>query len=169
MSALPVTALTNRSRLTDLISLSWLPLLLAVAFCGLLWLSIQARNSTWMSDTVTKRLDLLWCLTLLGTFIAGVFVGGCISFFLAYLVTNSYSYDKYKAERDAIAPVIANDPAFKHIEITEDQEPRGGAHISGYVPTAADKKRLKELVIRALGERHSEYLMKPVRVRDEQK
>ena len=101
-----------------------------------------------MSDAVTKRLGLVGCLALIGTFIAGVFVGGCVSIFL--IATNS-SCDKYVAERDAVAPVVANDPAFKDVHITEDSEPPGGAYISGWVPTTADKKRLKELVIRALG------------------
>ncbi len=167
MSLLPGRmASMERSRLPDLMSLSWLPILLALVFCGLLWLSIQARNRTWTRDAVTKRLSLVGCLALIGTFIAGVLVGGCVSILL--IATNGSSYDNYVAERDAVAPVIANDPAFKDVHITEDSEPPGGAYISGWVPTTADKKRLKELVIRALGERHGEYLMRPVRIRDRQ-
>jgi hypothetical protein len=160
----------TRSLLTDLMP-DLLPLLLlALAIGGILWVTIQTRKSTWISDAVTKRLGLVGCLTLMGTFIAGALVGGCVSGFLTVVAIQGSSHDRrYEYERDAVAPVIAKDPAFKDVHVSEDSDPTGGAYISGYVPTTADKKRLKDLVIRALGERHGEYLMRPVHARDERK
>jgi hypothetical protein len=105
----------------------------------------------------------------------GALFGGFICllvglWFGAWAIDTTLRHSRYVEERDAldaIVPPIAKDPAFKDVHITEESS--GMAWISGYVPTTADKKRLKDLIIRALGERHGEYLMKPVRVRDEQR
>jgi hypothetical protein len=70
----------------------------------------------------------------------------------------------YEDERDAVAPAIANDPAFKDVHVS--QYTGGGVAITGYVPTEADKKRLHEMVARAISERRAEYVMH-VSARDE--
>jgi hypothetical protein len=61
---------------------------------------------------------------------------------------------QFVEERDAVAPAIAKDPAFKDVHIDEDSE--GFAQVAGKVPTADDKDRLQEAITRALGQRHAE-------------
>jgi hypothetical protein len=88
----------------------------------------------------------------------------------AWAIDTALRHARYVEERDAldaIVPPIAKDPAFKDVHITEESS--GIVWISGYVPTTADKKRLKDLVIRALGERHGESLMTHVHARDERR
>lgn len=101
----------------------------------------------------------------------GGFIGLVVGlYFGAWAIDTGLKHSQYVHERDAIdaiVPPIAKDPAFKDVHITEDSG--GGVWISGYVPTTADKKRLNDLVIRALGERHGEYLMTHVHARDERK
>jgi hypothetical protein len=107
--------------------------------------------------------------------VVGALFTGCLIlavgiWFGAWAMATSIWHERYIQERnalDAIVPPIAKDPAFKDVHITEESS--GGAWISGYVPTTADKKRLRELVIRALGERHGENQMTHVHARDERK
>jgi hypothetical protein len=87
--------------------------------------------------------------------IIGAVLGGCVSSILTRIgVEHMYGHKLYEDERNTVAPTIAKDPAFKGVDIGEDSE--GGVWIVGYVPTTADKNRLKELVVRALGERRAE-------------
>jgi hypothetical protein len=120
-----------------------------------------------MSDGAKKRPRYAVGFGLACAFLGGALVGGCLSHGLTGIAIQNISRHKqYEDERDEVAPAIAKDPAFKDIDICEYSG--GGSRIVGSVPTTADKKRLQELVIRALGERGAERVVK-VRARDERK
>ena len=69
---------------------------------------------------------------------------------------------RYLEERDAVAPILAADPAFSAIEIHERSE--GGIYFVGGV-AAADRARLRARVEQALGERRARELMAAVDVK----
>jgi hypothetical protein len=69
---------------------------------------------------------------------------------------------RYLEERDAIAPVLAADPAFAHVEFEERSS--GGIELVGEVPTPADRDRLRGRIVRLLGERRADEAMLAVGV-----
>jgi hypothetical protein len=118
-----------------------------------------------MSDEPKRKQGYAGSFGLGVAFVVGAIVGGCAMTVLTAIgVQRSSRHKQYEHERDAVAPAIAKDPAFKHVEF--DEESIGGIWITGEVLTTADKKRLQELVIRALGERRAEDVMH-VHARDE--
>jgi len=84
------------------------------------------------------------------------FILGCIvgSFLEGIGQLTSRRHAQFVEERDAVAPAIAKDTAFKDVHIYEDSE--GFAEVVGNVRTADDKNRLQESITRALGQRHAE-------------
>jgi hypothetical protein len=117
-----------------------------------------------MSDEPKKRQGY-GCFGLGVAFIAGALVGGCLSNVITRIAVQVVdSQKRHQDEREAVAPIIAKDPAFKDVQLREDSD--GAIFIAGYVPTTADKKRLKELIARALGERGAERVTQ-VGARDE--
>jgi hypothetical protein len=86
-------------------------------------------------------------------FVLLVWSGGCFSagLILGLLRGEGGAYHRqYLEERNAIAPILMNDPAFAGVEIHEASD--GGVWVGGKVPTQADKNRLREALIRAIGE-----------------
>lgn len=77
--------------------------------------------------------------------------------------SRSAYHHRYREELDAIAPILAGDPAFERVEIHESSA--GGVYLAGEVPTAKDRDRLREKVVRAIGERRAESIMIAVDVR----
>jgi hypothetical protein len=116
-----------------------------------------------------KREGCAGCFGYGVVFILGAIVGGCLSNGVTRIALNQLSRVKqYEDERDAVAPVLARDPAFKDVHIGELSV--GGIWMTGSVPTTADKNRLKELVMRALGEpRATELVVTHVEAKDEHK
>ena len=75
-----------------------------------------------------------------------------------------YRNEQYRRERELIAPILAADPAYSRIEIYPLSV--GGISLVGGVPTAADKDRLREQVIRAVGEARASQMMLGIDVLD---
>jgi hypothetical protein len=75
----------------------------------------------------------------------------------------SNNHHRYLEEGDAIARLVAADPAFSEIEILEDS--RGGVYLSGDVATPADLARLRSAVVQAIGEGQAQKAMSGVGVK----
>jgi hypothetical protein len=107
-----------------------------------------------MSDVPKRQQGYAGCAGLIAAFVAGAVVGSCVSNILTRIAVQQLARQKqYENERDAVAPTIAKDPAFRDVHVYEDSE--GFAWVAGKVPTAADKKRLQDVVTRAIGERRA--------------
>jgi hypothetical protein len=70
---------------------------------------------------------------------------------------------RFLEEQEAIAPVLAGDPAFAGVNLHEYSG--GGVWLSGEVPTPEDLGRLRAGVIRAMGERRAREGMFAVSVK----
>ena len=106
-------------------------------------------------------------MALLAAFAAGIVVGGLAGHVLGEIATETrFERARIEEERKAVAPAIAEDPAFKNVTIGEDSG--GSIWLIGTVPTTADKKRLKELVTRAIGRQRAKLVMHVV-AEDEQR
>jgi hypothetical protein len=83
-----------------------------------------------MSDEPKKGAGRAGCFGLGMVFVLGAIVGGCAMTVLTLIgVQRNSRHEQYEHERDAVAPAIAKDPAFKHVEIGE--ESIGGIWITG--------------------------------------
>jgi hypothetical protein len=71
--------------------------------------------------------------------------------------------EQYHRERELVAPILASDPAFTEIAIS--QRSNGGIWLSGVVPTPQDISRLRESLIRAVGALRTEQLLSGIRLR----
>jgi hypothetical protein len=58
-------------------------------------------------------------------------------------------------QRDAVAPILASDPAFSGVRVTTYDD-GGWILLEGEVPTEGDKWRLMEAVSQAIGRRRAE-------------
>jgi hypothetical protein len=70
---------------------------------------------------------------------------------------------RFLEEQEAIAPLLAGDPAFAGVELREYSG--GGVYLAGEVPTAEDLGRLRVGIVRAVGERRAQEVMPGVSVR----
>jgi hypothetical protein len=107
------------------------------------------------------------CIFVFGSFLAGallgVIVAGTLGVILGAVAGERGRYHaRYREEREAVVPAIEKDPAFKAVEIEEKSD--GGIELSGSVPTPADRKRLEEIVMRAIGETRANYATRGVDV-----
>jgi hypothetical protein len=75
----------------------------------------------------------------------------------------SVYHRRFLEEQEAIAPLLASDPAFSKVELHEYSA--GGVYLMGEVSTAEDLSRLRVGVIRAVGERRAREVMAAVGVR----
>lgn len=90
------------------------------------------------------------------------FAFGC-GFIVGALVGTVDAYHRqYLEEREAFAPTIAADPAFAGIEIVQRSD--GGIQLIGKVPTPEDLERLRDHVIRAIGETRAKEAMQAIHV-----
>jgi hypothetical protein len=69
---------------------------------------------------------------------------------------------RYLEEREAIAAAVAADPAFGRVEVVERSA--GGVDLVGEVPATGDLDRLRQLLIRRLGEHRAHEAMLAVDV-----
>jgi hypothetical protein len=92
-------------------------------------------------------------------------VGGslCSGVLCGLLAEQGAYHRRYLEECEALAPLLADDPAFTSIEIWELSS--GGAHLFGEVATQADLLRLRKAVIHAVGESRSYIAMTGVWVK----
>ena len=111
---------------------------------------------TWQS---TARRVLL---ALGGLLVLGFCTGSGVFAWVLIRTTEAY-HSRYLEERDALAPVLAGDPAFAGVEVHEYSG--GGVYLSGEVPTAADLGRLKGHVEQAVGADRAKMILYGVSVR----
>lgn len=64
---------------------------------------------------------------------------------------------QYLKEREALAPVLASDPAFAGVEL--DERSRGGVDLLGEVRSPDDKERLRAAVTRMVGEARAKEML----------
>jgi hypothetical protein len=83
----------------------------------------------------------------------GVFVGG-----------NGPKHDRYDEERALIQPILLRDPAFAGVTIDERTWGGGGAELGGEVTNPADATRLREAIIRRIGESRAADLVRGITV-----
>ncbi len=103
-----------------------------------------------MSD-VEKRSGF-GCVTLLAVYLSGAVPGALLGFFLGGIhAGDKHQRSRFGEKAKAIEAAIQNDPDFKTLRIglaSPYEEP----HLHGAVPTEASKKRLHEVLTRAVGE-----------------
>ena len=89
-----------------------------------------------------------------------VFVGFCgMSFLYGAVVGEARAYHRqWEEQREAIAAILASNPAFRNIEISESND-GGWILLKGHVPSSTDRGRLRRELIRAIGERRTENAM----------
>lgn len=68
-------------------------------------------------------------------------------------------HQRYLNERDLLAPVLANDPAFADIKILEATGPGGGIYLIGSVKVGAPFERLKAELMKLFGEPRAKELL----------
>src|SRR5262249_14821667 len=111
-----------------------------------------AQKGNGRGDGVFRRLTLIG-----GTLFAlGPCLGSGLVIGLMRGTRDAYPL-RYLEERAAIAPVIAADPAFAHVEVGERSN--GGVELVGEVPTPGDLNRLRALIVRRLGEHRANEAM----------
>ena len=94
------------------------------------------------------------CAGQIAILVAGFIFGGVAGLLVGSLAVESGMYEQRANEQcEALTPAIANNPAFKDIHL--DNDSAGFVWVHGKVPTTADKKRLEEIVTRAIGERRA--------------
>jgi hypothetical protein len=92
----------------------------------------------------------VWCFALVASVAINVLVG-CAGFFLGTMSTEARIDRRRTAEEtEALAPILAGDPAFKDVQILKLSS--GGVQLSGTVPTSSARERLRAQVMKALGE-----------------
>ena len=70
---------------------------------------------------------------------------------------------RYREERQAIAPLLTEDPAFGNVRLEEYSG--GGVYLHGEVPTPADLEHLRTAVALAVGQQRSRRVLSGVRAR----
>ena len=123
---------------------------------------LHGRNisdpTTHTSEWFAKKFLLGFCLLLAIGF--GLCIGGVLG-----LLTGEYgAYQRlYLEQYDIVAPTLASDPAFAKVEVLERSD--GGIWLLGEVPTSADRERVTNVVIRAIGEKRAKEAMGGVKVK----
>jgi hypothetical protein len=65
--------------------------------------------------------------------------------------------EQYHRERELVEPILANDPAFADVRL--GQRSSGGIWLEGTVPTERDRSRLREAIVRAVGESRADEIL----------
>ena len=106
-----------------------------------------------------SRADVVVALACLAG--AGLFIGAGFGFGMLYAggqIRMQQSHD----EREVIEPILASDPAFSGLKCLERSI--GGIEVIGTVSTQADHDRLRERIVRAVGEKRADEMVRPVMV-----
>jgi hypothetical protein len=77
---------------------------------------------------------------------------------------NGANHRRYLEEREALMPVLASDPSFSGIEISERSK-QGGVDLVGEVSSTSEMERLRVVVSRAIGEARAAEALTGVGVR----
>ena len=86
-----------------------------------------------------------------------------IGFGFGVLYTELRGYhQQYLDEREQIEPILASDPAFREVWCSRRSD--GGVYLFGSVPTKADRDRLRERIVRVVGEKRADDIMYALRV-----
>jgi hypothetical protein len=110
-----------------------------------------------------RQVFLRWVLW---TWLAVVCLGGCFGLGLFYGLmrgTEEGYRRQYQQERELVEPILAKEPAFAEVAI--HRRSNGGIYLLGQVPTAQDYSRLRESVIRAVGEPRAKEILLAVDAR----
>jgi hypothetical protein len=133
----------DRPRPTDLMSFSWLVLLVALAIGSLLWLTIQTRKRGPFS---VDRIVL--CATL--CVVVGL-LSLCGSFMLGRELKMRTIKDRhFLVDQRRILRAIEQHPESKSLDVSRDSE--GRAIVVGALPSKAAKQALRRLLIQQGGE-----------------
>jgi hypothetical protein len=90
------------------------------------------------------------------------FIGG-VGFAFGRLSAEGGAYNKqYHEERVLIEPLLATDPAFSKVQCSARSN--GGVALVGTVPTQADRDRLREWIVRFVGEKRADEIVLAVGV-----
>lgn len=98
------------------------------------------------------------CATILSTILGGV-VG--FGFGLLYATGQAYQ-QQYLAEKERIEPILASDLIFR--DVTCHRRSNGGVYLNGVVATQADRDRLREQIVRVVGEKRADEIVLAVMV-----
>ena len=120
---------------------------------GLLcWRDAGARRSAGTGDVpegalLRRGLRTFAAIAILAVCTAAALLAG-------FLAGERQAYQRrYREERQEIAPLLTEDPAFANVRLEEYSG--GGAYLTGEVPTPADLERLRKAVARAVGDGRS--------------
>jgi hypothetical protein len=120
--------------------------------------STVASNSIESISLPQRMVLVTGSLFPLGFFlVAGALIGMIIGTLLGQ---GSLYYRRYLEEQEILSPILASDPAFSGVEINERSD--GGVYLTGDLPTPPDLARLRERIIRAVGETRSKDVMRGV-------
>lgn len=98
------------------------------------------------------------CAAILST-ILGIVIG----FWCGLFYGESRGYHRqYLEERELIEPLLASDPALSDVKVLARSS--GGLELIGTVPTQSDRDRLRDRIIRAVGEKRADEIVRPVMV-----
>jgi hypothetical protein len=102
------------------------------------------------------------CLYLVGVVVLGIF---CALSFWAGVIYKEVEGYRYQTRREEalIEPILKSDAAYSHIGFGNYSG--GGAVLYGYVASENDLSRLREAIIRAVGETHTERILRNVSVK----
>jgi hypothetical protein len=108
--------------------------------------------------TASRILIIVGSILVLGLCLGAVLLGGLLA------GERGAYHRRFLEEQQALAPVLVGDPAFAGVELYETS--RGAASLTGEVPTTADLRRLREAVVRAVGEPRANKVMRGVGAKD---
>jgi hypothetical protein len=97
------------------------------------------------------------------SFVAGLVLGCLVAGIIGLIVGETRQHKaRYEEERSVVSPELTKDPAFNALTVNEYTG--GGIWLSGHVPTAADKERLRRIVTNSIGARRASMALAGVEV-----
>lgn len=117
-----------------------------------------------MTEKTSSARRFVWADGYVGcTAVLSAVLGLIIGFGFGILYTEQRGYQqRYLEEREQIEPILASDPAFKKVWCS--RRSNGGVALDGTVPTQVDHDRLRERIVRAVGENRTKEIVLSVMV-----
>jgi hypothetical protein len=121
----------------------------------------QRNEASRRDDGMSKASQTPGYAALIIIFLMGAILGGVVGAAIGGIIgMRAMHHARNVEERDAVAPALKKDAAFKSVLIYE--ESGGEICLVGTVPTVADRTRLREVVTRLIGERRTGRAMASV-------